>query len=65
VIHFSHWGCRQSSGGAGVIGDVLKRKGIPYLILPGDGADPDNYSPGQTRTRLEAFLEMLAEVQRG
>jgi benzoyl-CoA reductase/2-hydroxyglutaryl-CoA dehydratase subunit BcrC/BadD/HgdB len=59
VIHFSHWGCRQSCGGAGIIGDVLKDKGIPYIILPGDGADPDNYSPGQTRTRVEALIEML------
>ncbi|RLB06870.1 MAG: hypothetical protein DRG50_04450 [Deltaproteobacteria bacterium] len=59
VIHFSHWGCRQSCGGAGVIGDFLKEKGVPYIILPGDGADPDNYSPGQTRTRLEALVEML------
>ena len=59
VIHFSHWGCRQSCGGAGVIGDWLKERGIPYIVLPGDGADADNYSPGQTRTRLEALVEML------
>lgn len=59
VIHFSHWGCRQSSGGAPIIGDWLKQKGIPYLILFGDCADPNNYSPGQTRTRLEAFIEMM------
>lgn len=59
LIHFSHWGCRQSCGGAGVIGDWLKGRDIPYIILPGDGADPDNYSPGQTRTRVEALVEML------
>lgn len=59
VIHFSHWGCRQSSGGAAIIGDWLKQKGIPYLVLFGDCADPANYSPGQTRTRLEAFIEMM------
>ena len=59
VIHFSHWGCRQSCGGEAVIGDWLKDRGIPYIILPGDGADPDNYSPGQTRTRVEALVEML------
>jgi benzoyl-CoA reductase/2-hydroxyglutaryl-CoA dehydratase subunit BcrC/BadD/HgdB len=59
VIHFSHWGCRQSCGGAAVIGDWLKKRGIPYLVLPGDCADSNNYSPGQTRTRLEAFIEML------
>jgi benzoyl-CoA reductase/2-hydroxyglutaryl-CoA dehydratase subunit BcrC/BadD/HgdB len=59
VIHFSHWGCRQACGGAGIIGDWLKDKGIPSIVLPGDGADPDNYSPGQTRTRLQALVEML------
>ncbi len=59
VIHFSHWGCRQSCGGAAVIGEVLKQRGIPYMVLYGDGADPDNNFPGQTRTRLQAFAEML------
>lgn len=59
VIHFSHWGCRQSSGGAAMLGDWLKEKGIPYLILFGDCVDSNNYSPGQTRTRLEAFIEMM------
>lgn len=59
AIHFSHWGCRQSCGGAAIIGDWLKQRGIPYLVLSGDCADPNNYSPGQTRTRLEAFVEMM------
>jgi benzoyl-CoA reductase/2-hydroxyglutaryl-CoA dehydratase subunit BcrC/BadD/HgdB len=63
VIHFSHWGCRQSSGGASVIADVLKSRGIPCMILDGDGGDPSNYSPGQTQTRLEAFVEMLDSKQ--
>ncbi|OGO30901.1 MAG: hypothetical protein A2Z29_01470 [Chloroflexi bacterium RBG_16_56_11] len=59
VINFSHWGCRQSSGGEYVIRDVMQKKGIPVLILDGDGADSRNYSKEQTRLRLEAFLEML------
>jgi len=59
VIHFSHWGCRQSTAGATVVGKAVKEMGIPYLILPGDGADPDNYSPGQTLTRLQAFIEVM------
>jgi len=59
VIHFSHWGCRQSSGGASVIANALKDQGIPCMILDGDGGDPTNYSPGQTQTRLDAFVEML------
>lgn len=59
VIHFSHWGCRQSCGGASVLADVLKDQGTACMILNGDGGDPSNYSPEQTRTRLEAFVEML------
>ena len=59
VIHFTHWGCRQSSGGEYVIRDTFKKKGIPMLILNGDGADSRNYSEEQTRLRLDAFLEML------
>ena len=59
VIHFSHWGCRQSCGGAPIIADAFHDQGIPCMILEGDGGDPSNYSSGQTQTRLEAFIEML------
>jgi benzoyl-CoA reductase/2-hydroxyglutaryl-CoA dehydratase subunit BcrC/BadD/HgdB len=59
VIHFTHWGCRQSSGGEYIIRDLMRKKGIPMLILNGDGADSRNYSEEQTKIRLEAFLEML------
>jgi benzoyl-CoA reductase/2-hydroxyglutaryl-CoA dehydratase subunit BcrC/BadD/HgdB len=59
AIHFSHWGCRQSCGGSHMVRDVMREKGIPTLVLDGDGADLRNYSEGQTRTRLEAFIEML------
>jgi benzoyl-CoA reductase/2-hydroxyglutaryl-CoA dehydratase subunit BcrC/BadD/HgdB len=59
VIHFSHWGCRQSCGGELVIRDMMRKKGVPLLVLDGDGADSRNYSKEQTRLRLEAFLEML------
>ncbi len=62
VVHFSHWGCRQSTGGAQVIGSMVKEIGVPYLILPGDGADPDNYSQGQSITRLQAFVELMEGV---
>lgn len=42
-----------------MVGRAVKEMGIPYLILPGDGADPDNYSPGQTLTRVQAFIEVM------
>ena len=59
VIHFSHWGCRQSCGGEYVIRDLMRKKGVPMLILSGDGVDSCNYSGEQTKLRLDAFLEML------
>jgi benzoyl-CoA reductase/2-hydroxyglutaryl-CoA dehydratase subunit BcrC/BadD/HgdB len=59
IIHFSHWGCRQSCGGEYIIRDLMRKKGMPMLILHGDGADSRNYSEEQTMLRLDAFLEML------
>jgi len=59
VIHFSHWGCRQSCGGEYIVRDLMQKQGIPVLILNGDGADCRNYSEEQTKLRLDAFLEML------
>ncbi len=59
VIHFSHWGCRQSAGGTYQLQSRLKAEGIPFLDLQGDCVDPGGFSSGQIRTRLESFLEML------
>jgi benzoyl-CoA reductase/2-hydroxyglutaryl-CoA dehydratase subunit BcrC/BadD/HgdB len=61
AIHFSHWGCRQSTGGLRVLRDLLRRQGIPLLVLDGDCVDPINLQPGPLRTRVEAFVEMLLE----
>ncbi|MFP4641908.1 MAG: 2-hydroxyacyl-CoA dehydratase subunit D [Dehalococcoidia bacterium] len=61
VIHFSHWGCRQSSGGAYIIRERLQEKGVPLLILNSDGADGTGFSEGQAFTRIDAFLETLEE----
>ncbi len=60
VICFSHWGCRQSSGRMNIIKKKLKTKSIPFLNLDGDLIDSRNYREGQLRTRLEAFVELLA-----
>ena len=59
VIHFCHWGCKQSVGGAMLMKDALAKEGLPMLILDGDGTDRRNDAPGQIKTRLEAFLEVL------
>jgi len=59
VIHFSHWGCRQSNGGVRLIKDTVQEYGIPFLNLDGDCVDPRNYSEGQYVTRLEGFMEIM------
>jgi len=59
VVHFSHWGCRQSCGGLIPLRDRLRQAGLPFLILDGDCVDSRQHGEGQLRTRLEVFLEML------
>ncbi|BCV21083.1 2-hydroxyacyl-CoA dehydratase subunit D [Moorella sp. Hama-1] len=59
VIHFAHWGCRQSTAGLRLLQDALREREIPFLNLEGDCVDQSKYAPGATRTRLEGFLETL------
>lgn len=63
VVQFDQWGCRQSNGGARVLADFLRRKGIPFLELDGDGVDPRNGSLAQALTRLQAFVEVMCARQ--
>lgn len=60
VVHFNHWGCRQSTGSLQVIRERLKEHGIPFLQIEGDCIDATNLQIGPLRTRIEAFVEMLA-----
>ncbi len=59
IIHFCHWGCKQSIGGVMRLKEAMRKAGIPFLILDGDAIDRMNDTPGQIKTRLEAFLELL------
>lgn len=60
AINPCHWGCRQGTGARGLIADGLKEIGVPVLNLEVDCVDQRNFAPGQLKTRLEAFAEMLA-----
>jgi benzoyl-CoA reductase/2-hydroxyglutaryl-CoA dehydratase subunit BcrC/BadD/HgdB len=59
VIHYSHWGCRQSNGAVRFIRDAVQEYGIPFLEIDGDLVDPRNYAAGQVRTRIEGFMEVM------
>jgi benzoyl-CoA reductase/2-hydroxyglutaryl-CoA dehydratase subunit BcrC/BadD/HgdB len=59
AILFTHWGCRQSNGGARIIKDYLKGRGFPLLVLDGDCVDRANSSTGQIKTRLQGYMEIL------
>lgn len=63
VIHFCHWGCKQSFGGVMLLKEEMKKRNIPMLIIDGDGMDRRNISDGQMKTRLEAFLEMISKEE--
>ncbi len=63
VVYFNNLGCKKSLGGAGITKRILEEKGIPVLLLDGDGCDRENINDGQMKTRLQAFLEIL-EVKR-
>jgi len=59
AINPCHWGCRQGTGARGLIGEALKELDVPVINLEVDCADARNFSEGQLRTRLEAFMEVL------
>jgi len=59
AVHFSQWGCRHSTGGIRFLKEALQKEGLPLLSLDGDAADASQFSEGQIRTRLEAFVEVL------
>ncbi len=61
IINPCHWGCRQGTGTRGILQQHLREAGYPVLNLEVDCVDQRNFSEGQLRTRLEAFVEMLGQ----
>ena len=59
AINPCNWGCRQGTGMRGMVEAALKEIDVPVLNLEVDCVDNTNYSEGQLKTRIEAFLEML------
>ncbi|MGB9791679.1 MAG: 2-hydroxyacyl-CoA dehydratase, partial [Thermacetogeniaceae bacterium] len=65
IIHFSHHGCRQSTGGSLILKDALQEAGWPFLNLDGDCLDGRSETSGRMLTRLQAFLEILEQRKEG
>ncbi len=65
IVHFSHHGCRQSTGGSLFLKEALQEAGWPVLLLDGDCLDGRNEAAGGMLTRLQAFFEILEERKEG
>ncbi|HEX9058934.1 MAG TPA: 2-hydroxyacyl-CoA dehydratase family protein [Clostridia bacterium] len=61
VVHFSQICCRPFRGSVSVIREALNSADVPFLELSGDVLDSRNYSEGQLKIRMEAFIEVLQE----
>ncbi len=60
VVHFSTDACRHSCAAQKLIGDVMKQRDIPYLVLDGDMSDKRKYSSERTEMLLENFIGIMA-----
>ena len=61
AVLFATPACRQANAAYRHLKDSLEKLGLPFLMLDMDISDPRGYSPEQTRTRLEGFIELLAQ----
>lgn len=59
IVEFAHWGCRYLTANTQIVKDELQSKNIPILVIDGDCIDRRDYSDGQVKTRIDAFIEIL------
>jgi benzoyl-CoA reductase/2-hydroxyglutaryl-CoA dehydratase subunit BcrC/BadD/HgdB len=59
ALLFATPACRHSISAYRLLKDSMTKLGVPFLTLDMDIADPRGYSPEQTKTRLESFIELL------
>jgi benzoyl-CoA reductase/2-hydroxyglutaryl-CoA dehydratase subunit BcrC/BadD/HgdB len=53
--------CRHSNTAHRLLRDSLAEWDLPFFLLEMDINDPRSHAPGPTRTRLEAFIELLEQ----
>jgi benzoyl-CoA reductase/2-hydroxyglutaryl-CoA dehydratase subunit BcrC/BadD/HgdB len=61
ALLFATPACRHANGAYRLLQDSLADLDIPLLTLDMDIGDGREYSPEQTRTRLEGFIEVLEQ----
>jgi benzoyl-CoA reductase/2-hydroxyglutaryl-CoA dehydratase subunit BcrC/BadD/HgdB len=60
IILFANQSCRPSSTGLQDLKEaIVKKRGIPVLMLNTDHCDPRAYSEGPINTRIDGFIEMM------
>ncbi|UCE95267.1 MAG: 2-hydroxyacyl-CoA dehydratase [Candidatus Bathyarchaeota archaeon] len=60
IILPTNWGCRMMSVGETIVKEeILKRLGIPSLIIDVDSSDWRSFNETQIKKRVEVFLQML------
>lgn len=64
AIHFATPACHHENAAFRLIRDAFRAKGLPVLNLEGDMTDERNYSPDQTASSLDSFLEIINERSR-
>lgn len=65
MIMFINRSCKAVSFAVHELRDLLTEKtGIPALVFEADMGDPRFYSETQVRTRIEAYLELLEELNK-
>ncbi len=64
VIWMAPWGCRHFNSLSQLVKNGLRKEvDVPFFILDLECIDKRNYSREQVRTRLDAFMEVLAEQE--
>jgi benzoyl-CoA reductase/2-hydroxyglutaryl-CoA dehydratase subunit BcrC/BadD/HgdB len=61
ALLFATPACRHANAGYKHLKDSLERLDLPFLMLDMDISDPRGYSKEQIRTRVEGFVELLAQ----
>ena len=65
IVEFAQWGCRHLNSGTQILKEKLREMKIPIVLLDGDCVDRRDYSWGQLKTRIDAFLEILQRKKDG